>query len=71
MKIKRKFITACMALLFVSIIDVSAQEVEIMSEQVKKHLYTLASDTMEGRKVGTEGIEKAAQYIEWNLKSLV
>ncbi|GGF66035.1 M20/M25/M40 family metallo-hydrolase [Wenyingzhuangia marina] len=31
---------------------------------VKKHLYTLASDEMKGRKVGTEGIEKAAQYIE-------
>lgn len=31
---------------------------------VKKHLYTLASDEMEGRKTGTLGIEKAAQYIE-------
>jgi len=31
---------------------------------VKKHLYTLASDAMEGRQAGTIGIEKAAQYIE-------
>ena len=31
---------------------------------VKKHLYTLASDAMEGRQAGTVGIEKAAQYIE-------
>ena len=31
---------------------------------VEKHLYTLASDAMEGRKAGTPGIEKAAQYIE-------
>ena len=31
---------------------------------VKKHLYTLASDDMQGRKPGTKGIEKAAQYIE-------
>lgn len=31
---------------------------------VKKHLYTLASDDMEGREAGTKGIEKAAQYIE-------
>lgn len=31
---------------------------------VKKHLYTLASDEMEGRKPGTKGIEKAARYIE-------
>jgi len=31
---------------------------------VKNHLYTLASDAMEGRQAGTIGIEKAAQYIE-------
>ncbi|SNR16716.1 M20/M25/M40 family metallo-hydrolase [Tenacibaculum jejuense] len=31
---------------------------------VRKHLYTLASDEMEGRATGTPGIEKAAQYIE-------
>lgn len=31
---------------------------------VKKHLYTLSSDDMEGRKSGTIGIEKAAKYIE-------
>lgn len=36
----------------------------IDSTLVKKHLYTLASDEMEGRKPGTLGIEKAAQYIE-------
>jgi len=38
--------------------------VDIDSATVRKHLYTLASDEMEGRKPGTEGIEKAAQYIE-------
>jgi len=36
----------------------------IDSLTVKKHLYTLADDVMEGRKIGTPGIEKAAQYIE-------
>ncbi|MFD0993158.1 M20/M25/M40 family metallo-hydrolase [Tenacibaculum geojense] len=40
------------------------KQYEIDSLTVKKHLYTLASDEMEGRKAGTEGIEKAAQYIE-------
>ena len=29
---------------------------------VKKHIYTLANDSMQGRKAGTEGIEKAAKY---------
>ncbi len=37
---------------------------------VKKHLYTLASDTMEGRKTGTKGIEKAAVYIESEFKRI-
>lgn len=40
------------------------KEATIDSLLVKKHLYTLASDEMEGRKVGTPSIEKAAQYIE-------
>jgi Zn-dependent M28 family amino/carboxypeptidase len=38
--------------------------------QVKKHLYTLASDEMEGRRTGTPGIEKAAQYIEGEFKRI-
>ncbi|PQJ82598.1 M28 family peptidase [Polaribacter glomeratus] len=37
---------------------------------VKKHLYTLASDEMEGRKSGTPGIEKAATYIENEFKRI-
>ncbi|MFL0171160.1 M20/M25/M40 family metallo-hydrolase [Tenacibaculum maritimum] len=45
---------------------VSTQEINIPIQEatVKKHLYTLASDEMEGRKPGTLGIEKAAKYIE-------
>lgn len=42
----------------------------IDSLAVKKHLYTLASDEMEGRKSGTPGIEKAAVYIENEFKRI-
>ena len=42
----------------------------IDSTMVRKHLYTLASDKMEGRKAGTIGIERAAQYIENEFKRL-
>jgi hypothetical protein len=42
----------------------------IDSVTVKKHLYTLASDDMEGRKAGTAGIEKAAIYIENEFKRI-
>ena len=42
----------------------------IDSTTVRRHLYTLASDEMEGRKSGTEGIEKAAKYIESEFKRI-
>lgn len=44
--------------------------VTIDSTKVRKHLYTLASDDMAGRKPGTEGIEKAAKYIEGEFKRI-
>ncbi|CAL2101980.1 M28 family peptidase [Tenacibaculum sp. 190130A14a] len=46
------------------------KEVEIDSATVRKHLYTLASDEMGGRKPGTEGMEKATQYIESEYKRI-
>nr|WP_299034777.1 M28 family peptidase [uncultured Tenacibaculum sp.] len=46
------------------------KEAVIDSVMVKKHLYTLASDEMEGRKPGTEGMEKATQYIENEYKRI-
>lgn len=42
----------------------------IDSSTVRKHLYTLASDDMEGRKPGTEGMEKATKYIENEYKRI-
>ncbi len=42
----------------------------IDSLTVKKHLYTLASNDMEGRRAGTAGIEKAAKYIENEFKRI-
>ena len=50
--------------------DKTTKTVEIDSATVKKHLYTLASDEMEGRKPGTEGMEKATQYIEQEYKRI-
>jgi len=44
---------------------------QIISEElVKKHLYTLSDDDMEGRRSGTKGIEKAAKYIESEFKRI-
>jgi len=50
--------------------DISTSAFFIDSTLVKKHLYTLASDEMEGRRSGTKGIEKAAQYIENEFKRI-
>jgi hypothetical protein len=46
----------------------TAQNID--QKAVKKHLYTLSSDEMQGRRTGTEGIEKAAQYIEGEFKRI-
>ena len=37
---------------------------------VKEHVTFLASDDMEGRKIGTKGIEKAANYIEKEFREI-
>ena len=61
-------------LVFSSLTTLQAQDKNtsffIDSTLVKKHLYTLSSDDMQGRKAGTEGIEKAAQYIEKEFKRI-
>jgi len=53
-----------------NIVTPRKQKVEIDSVAIKKHLYTLASDEMQGRKSGTIGIEKAAQYIAQEFKKI-
>ena len=41
----------------------NSQQIHVIQEAiVKKHLFTLSSDEMEGRKVGTKGIEKANSW---------
>lgn len=42
----------------------------ITAEDMKKHLYTIASKEMEGRDTPSPGLEKAAKYIEEHFKSL-
>lgn len=67
---KRKIVSACFFMFLGTLMNLKAQNVGIEPDLVKKHLYTLASDSMQGRKVGTKGIEKAAQYIETEFKAL-
>lgn len=63
-----KFRYLALAALFLFTISVQSQEID--KGLVKKHLYTLADDDMQGRRAGTEGIEKAAQYIEKEFKKI-
>ena len=48
----------------------NTNNIVIDSNMVRKHLYTLAADNMEGRQSGTPGIEKAAVYIENEFKKI-
>ena len=60
-----KFLFSIQVCLFCFIYGFSQKSTpKIEVELVTKHITNLASDTMEGRKVGTKGIELAAQYIE-------
>ncbi len=63
----KKITLSIFALLIVSSVSIAQ---DINKATVKKHLYTLASDEMAGRKPGTEGIEKAAVYIENEFKRI-
>jgi len=56
-------------LLFLGLTE-SLSSQSINESIVKKHVYTLANDSMQGRKAGTEGIEKAAKYIEGQFKKI-
>ena len=42
----------------------------ITADDMKRHLYTIASPEMEGRDTPSPGLEKAATYIENHFKSL-
>jgi hypothetical protein len=42
----------------------------ITADDMRKHLYTIASKEMEGRDTPSPGLEKAANYIEAHFKSL-
>ena len=53
------------ALLFVFASTVHAQET--LADRLKKHVYTLAADSLQGRKAGTEFTRKAAEYIAQQL----
>jgi len=54
----------------VSMTKNNTNNIVIDSNMVRKHLYTLAADNMEGRQSGTPGIEKAAEYIEDEFKKI-
>jgi len=52
-----------------NIVIPASTKVEILPSNIKKSMEFLASDALEGRLTGTEGIEKAAVYIENYLKN--
>ena len=55
---------------FLILFSTAVNSQKIKEKIIKKHLFTLASDDMQGRKSGTAGIEKAAQYIESEFKKI-
>ncbi|MCF8232584.1 MAG: M20/M25/M40 family metallo-hydrolase, partial [Bacteroidales bacterium] len=67
---KRKWIyTLGIIALFYFNGGVEAQNPEITSKELKQHVNYLAADELEGRKAGTSGGEKAAEYIRGQFKN--
>ena len=50
-------------------VDSTSKTITISSTQVKEIVTYLASDELQGRQTGTDGIEKSAMYIETQLQS--
>ena len=52
-----------LTLLFIFLALLSANAQTTLKERLEQHVYTLASDSLRGRKAGTEYARKAADYI--------
>lgn len=75
----KKYIQKCFLWLILPIVLINCTsknkklvllESTVDSVLIKRHLFTLAADDMEGRKAGTKGIEKAAKYIEGEFQKI-
>lgn len=59
---RNQIITFVLGLFF--FINIQSTSAQIQENQLKKHVYYLASDKMKGRATGSKEVEKAAKYIE-------
>lgn len=64
------FLVMILLILTVSVNAQSSVSEEIKIDELKEHIGYLASDELEGRKPGTDGIEKAAEYLAGQLELL-
>ena len=64
------YLTVIFTVLTISIYAQNGNSEEIEIKELKDHIGYLASDELEGRKPGTEGIELAAEYIVEQLELL-
>jgi aminopeptidase YwaD len=65
-----KYILAAILVLSISVVAQVNDTPEITVDELKGHIGYLASDELEGRKPGTAGIEKAAEYIVQQLEGI-
>jgi len=63
-----RYLSIIVVLLLLSCSSSKTMIIPIAEDSVKSNLEYLASDELEGRKTGSEGIEKAAIFIEKNFK---
>lgn len=68
MKNKAPFSFYIVALHFLLFIPLQSALAQINQENLKKHIYYLADDKMQGRATGSKQVKKAAKYIEKHFK---
>ena len=70
MTMKRIFVTILYISIWLMIVPTLAFSQETLADRLKNHVYTLASDTLGGRKAGSENNLKAAAYIAAQWKEI-
>jgi len=59
-----------LSFLFIFFVVCSVHAQHTLRERLEQHVFTLASDSLQGRKAGTEFAQKAAEYIVYHLKEI-
>jgi len=68
--VKKAFISSFLLYIFLCQISFAQKSKQDIIYRLKQHIYILAADSLEGRRTGSEGEQKAARYLLNQYKQL-